>query len=90
MITEFILYSGWLVKNFQTLDHVTSKTNLIGPICNICHSELGLADQKLNEMSNATVVSVHRNAWKQFNQLQKEKYRSLLIKKGISRAKELL
>lgn len=90
MVTEFILYSGWLVKNFGHLDAVGNKTNSLGLICNICHSEVGRADQKLNEMQRATAVSIHRNAWKNFNQQQKETYKLFLIKQGISRAEEVL
>lgn len=83
MITEFILYTGY-VQSQQDLNTVYAPGDFY-KICNICHSELGRADDKLEEMLDpATLtVSVHRRAWAQFTHNQQTAYLNLLKLKGI-------
>jgi hypothetical protein len=91
MLTEFILYTGYVYYRDRTLDLIYS-THTSFDVCNICHSELGIVDEKLNSMINPRIltVSVHRNAWKQLTDQQKIKYCNFLIDKHITGAKELL
>jgi hypothetical protein len=90
MLTEFILYSGW-VEMVSGLDkYYSPKSNF--KYHNICHSEVGIADIKLKTMNsvNSLVVGVHRNAWKQFSDEQKNCYREILLSRGLTRAKDLV
>ena len=93
MVTEFILYSGYVEYRDGTLDRLYSKEFKKGyDCCNICHSEVNEFDLKYQGMlsDNNLTVSIHRNAWAQLALMQKELYQKLLISKGITGAKELL
>jgi hypothetical protein len=91
MLTEFILYTGYVYYRDRTLDLMYSNHRSFG-LCNICHSDLAMVDEKLMSMydHNILTVSIHRNAWKQLTEQQKTKYRDFLIHKRITGAKELL
>jgi hypothetical protein len=90
MLTEFILYTGYVYYRDHTLDQVYS-TDKSFEVCNICHSEVGIADIKLSSMHSPKIltVSVHRNAWKQLTTEQQTKYCDFLQQKGITSAKDL-
>ena len=93
MVTEFILYSGYLQYVDGSLDKQYSKpTSTSYSVCNICHSEVQSFDRKFLEMlmPDTLTVGIHRNAWSQLNPEQKKKYQDLLISKEITRAKELV
>lgn len=93
MVTEFILYSGYVEYRDGTLDRLYSKEfKKRYDCCNICHSEVNEFDRKYQGMlsDNNLTVSIHRDAWAQLTLMQKELYQNLLISKGISNAKELL
>lgn len=83
MLTEFILYSGWIQYKFGNLDKIynTTKSTIIP--CNLCHSEVAAFDRKFNTMAQATTVSVHRRAWTQLTPDQQAQYRNFLISRGI-------
>jgi hypothetical protein len=87
MLTEFILYSGWIYYNHGSLDHVydVSRTQ-ISP-CNLCHSEIHAVDQKFAKMRLADTVSIHRNAWTQLTRTQQAQYTHLLRDRGIQSLK---
>jgi hypothetical protein len=93
MITEFILYSGYVQYQYESLDYLyTARSNNSYTLCNVCHSEFQQFDLKfvnMQEPSNLT-VSIHRNAWLQLNQIQRNKYQEFLLSKGITRAKDLV
>lgn len=92
MITEFILYSGYLQYRDGSLDKIYDNTdNGRYYPCNVCHSEVGLFDLKFADMqtSNTLTVSVHRNAWSKLLDTQKNAYRNLLINSGITGAWDL-
>jgi hypothetical protein len=93
MITEFILYSGYVQYQYGSLDYLyTAKSNNSYTLCNVCHSEFQQFDLKfvnMQEPSNLT-VSIHRNAWSQLNQTQRTQYQEFLLSKGITRAKDLV
>jgi hypothetical protein len=85
MVTEFILYSGFVKYLHGSLDKLYSLTNAIFP-CNVCHSEVGRFDQKLKYMTspNITTVSVHRRGWDQLSQAQQDAYTNFLNSRGIA------
>jgi Family of unknown function (DUF6492) len=90
LLTEFILYSGYVKYLYQNFDALYSPTCNLHPN-NICHSEVGIFDQKLNQASHSDVdtVSVHRNAWSQLTTQQQHTYREFLIGRGITSAENL-
>jgi hypothetical protein len=92
MITEFILYSGYLQYRDGTLDKMYTNTfDRPYQLCNICHNETEIFDQKFEDMldeSNLT-VSIHRGAWKHLSDSQRTRYKNLLIDRGISGAVDL-
>ena len=81
-VTEFMLYSGYLQsKNLiDTLYNTEIATITPG---NVCHSEVAVWDRKYQEMSQATTVSVHRNAWRQLSAEQQQQYTDFLASRGI-------
>jgi hypothetical protein len=88
MLTEFILYSGWIEYTSGLDSYYTDQWCFT--VCNLCHSETGIADIKLGAMSdpNILTVSIHRNAWTQLNSSQQQTYRDFLRSRGIN--KEIL
>lgn len=84
MVTEFILYSGFVIYRFGSFDSLYNiKENAIIP-CNVCHSEVSIFDRKLKEMTTAGTVSIHRRAWDQLTTTQQKQYTDFLNSKGIS------
>jgi hypothetical protein len=83
MLTEFILYSGWMQYQYGGFDTIynISKSD-ISP-CNLCHSEVASFDRKFIQMQSADTVSVHRNAWTQLNPTQQIQYTEFLTSRGI-------
>lgn len=88
MLTEFMLYSGWLHYCCGLESYYNNRNKFL--IINLCHNEVAMADTKLANMRKPQVltVSVHRRAWDQFNDQQKQNYRDLLASKGITSAQE--
>jgi hypothetical protein len=86
MLTEFLLYSGYVVKMGGSLDNMYSKHNNLGGIVNVCHSEVRAWDRKFKEMQqpDTLTVSVHRNAWTQLTNQQQQQYLSFLSNQGIT------
>jgi len=93
MVTEFILYSGYLQYRRGSLDamYVNGAKNSYCP-CNVCHNEIEIFDQKYLQMQypNILTVSIHRNAWTKLSHTQKQKYQDLLLSKKITQAKYLI
>lgn len=86
MLTEFVLYSGYVQYRHGSLTSLyTTDQPSIRP-ANMCHSEVASADRILDHMQQATTVSIHRNAWPQLTVSQQQQYRDLLIDKGITQA----
>ena len=90
LLTEFILYSGYINATDRYSQCYNFTDNAVRPV-NICHSEMGIFDIKLQEMSDndPISVSVHRRAWAQATADQQQKYRDFLISRGISSAAEI-
>lgn len=89
-LTEFMLYSGYLQYRFGGFETFYNPENRIFP-CNVCHSEVERFDQKLQEMQRpeTTTVSIHRNAWPQLTDKQKQQYKNFLIDRDITEAWKL-
>jgi hypothetical protein len=83
MLTEFILYSGWVQHQYGTFEklYTISKTN-IHPV-NLCHSEVASFDRKFAQMQSADTVSIHRGAWSQLTPAQQAQYTDFLSSRGI-------
>jgi len=84
MLTEFILYSGYVWYRDQSFDRRYHPQSNIHP-CNICHSETGIFDSKFNTMCQpeTLTVSIHRNAWSKLSKEQQQQYYRLLAERGI-------
>ena len=84
MLTEFILYSGYVWYRDQTFNKRYHSQSNIYP-CNLCHSETGIFDSKFNTMNqpDTLTVSIHRNAWSKLTNEQQQQYHTLLAKRGI-------
>jgi hypothetical protein len=89
-ITEFMLYAGYLEYRFKGFETFYSPENILFPV-NVCHSEVDKFNHKFNLMknSNPITVSIHRNAWKQLTDDQKQAYQHFLIDRQIICAWEL-
>ena len=89
-ITEFMLYAGYLQYRFKGFDMFYNPENALFPV-NVCHSEVDQFERKLEQMkqSDTHTVSIHRNAWKQLTDDQKQQYQNFLIDRGIFCAWEL-
>jgi hypothetical protein len=84
MVTEFILYSGYVLfahGSFDLMYHIGEP--VIVP-CNLCHSEVAEFDRKFAFMPRATTVSIHRQAWQQLSDQQRDQYRDFLAQRGIA------
>lgn len=84
MLTEFMLYSGYVHYKFGGLDKFINSDNRLGGIVNVCHSEVARFDAKFAEMKQpeTLTVSVHRNAWNQLTPEQRNQYQNFLIDTG--------
>jgi hypothetical protein len=92
LLTEFILYSGYIQYLFGSLDTVSTVDSAMAySVCNICHSEVGMFDTKfdLADKDNILTVSVHRRAWNQLRPEQQQRYRDFLASKNINTGAEL-
>lgn len=88
MLTEFVIYSMWISKHGSDL--YTSVGSEWLRVCNICHTQTERFDQILDTLAPSSVtVSVHRNAWRNLDQRQRQRFRDLLINKGIASASTL-
>jgi hypothetical protein len=83
MLTEFLLYSGWIQYKFGSLDSIYNISKLDIHPCNLCHSEVDLFERKFDQMSTATTVSIHRRAWEQLTNQQQTQYQEFLSSRGI-------
>lgn len=92
MLTEFILYSGYIQYRYGSLDAVSTVNSTTAyDVCNICHSEFKIFDTKFNsaELPNTLTVSIHRRAWSQLNTYQQQRYQDFLMSKNISTGADL-
>lgn len=90
MLTEFILYSGYILYRYGSFSGLYADNNSL-TVCNVCHSETGIFDQKFKQMqqNGVSAVSVHRHAWSVLSDIQQKQYRDFLINRGITQAEHL-
>jgi hypothetical protein len=88
MLTEFILYSGFVQFLCGELTVLYSNENKLGAQINVSHDEVDQWNKKFFYMSrpNTFAVSVHRTAWKNMLPEQQQQYRDLLLQRGIEAA----
>ncbi len=86
-LTEFVLYSSYIDKILDGLEKYYVPGFTLQNV-NVCHSEIGCIDSKLDSMLDPLVyaVSIHRHAWKNFSQQQKDRFRRFLMSKDITKA----
>jgi len=91
MLTEFILYSGFVKFLCGELTVLHGTDNRMGTPCNVSHDEVGAWDHKFEQMSHqdTVTVSIHRGAWANLDSQQQQQYRDLLINHGIEAAADL-
>jgi hypothetical protein len=84
MLTEFILYSGYVWYRDQSFNKRYHTQSRIMP-CNLCHSETGIFDSKFCTMRQpqTLTISIHRNAWSKLSKEQQQQYHTLLAERGI-------
>lgn len=87
MLTEFILYSGF-IQHRNCTDVLYSDTNALS-VCNLCHSEVAMFDHKFKQMSQSLTASIHRKAWDQLTPEQRQQYQHFLIDRGVIAAWKL-
>ena len=85
MVTEFILYSGYLQYRDTTLDVTYTRSTETYKVCNVCHTETEIFNLKFIEMMHpdTLTVSVHRKAWTALSDIQRKAYKDYLILHGI-------
>jgi hypothetical protein len=91
MVTEFILYSGFVKFLCGNLEVMYDRQNKLGSIVNVSHDETVHWLTKINQMNNRNTltVSVHRGAWPRLTAQQRQEYRDLLLHRGIEAARDL-
>jgi len=82
MITEFILYTGFL-QSQEILDKLYNINTQFINCNNLCHSEVSQFETKFRNMPNSHTVSIHRGAWSQLSRDQQQRYRDFLHSRGI-------
>lgn len=83
MVTEFILYSGYVLYKFGSFDAIYNTESIAVKPCNLCHSEVASFGRKFAEMQHSTTVSIHRRAWQQLTAEQQNAYTQFLADRGI-------
>ena len=78
LLTEFLLYSGWIERT-QGIDNVVSENKI--SVCNLCHSEVAMADKKLEQMQQSHTVSIHRHAWIELTDQQRKIFSDLITER---------
>lgn len=91
MVTEFILYAGFVKFLCGDLSVLYSEQNKLGHVVNVSHDETEQWLSKINQMTNknAITVSVHRGAWTKLTPQQRQEYRDLLLQRGIAAGADL-
>jgi hypothetical protein len=92
MLTEFILYTAYIKYQYQDLSNMYKNTTQIKLCNNICHSEWQNFDNIIDQAKKQRplTVGVHRHAWSQLTQPQKQNYIDYLCEHGITKSKKLL
>ena len=91
LVTEFMLYSGYVVKKFHSLDTLYAAQNPEFCVENVCHSQVNSFDSILDRVESTAplTVSVHRGAWAQLTDQQQQRYRDYLRGHSLGKAMSL-
>jgi len=91
MVTEYLLYVGFNLLLHGSMDKFYSLTNPY-TVCNLCRNQTHQIDEKLKLMHDPDnlTVSVHRYAWAQMSQDQRNHYKNLLLTHGLATAQDLV
>ena len=91
MVTEFILYSGFVKFLCGNLEVMYDRQSKLGGIINVSHDETVQWLTKINQMNKpqTLTVSVHRRAWSQLDSEQQQQFQYFLIEHGITQAWQL-
>lgn len=91
LLTEFLLYSGYVKYICGELSVLYDPTNRLGQPCNVSHDEVAQWNNKFQQMhlDNVITVSVHRGAWALMTDQQRREYKNFLIERGIEAAADL-
>lgn len=84
MLTEFVLFSGYLYAQPGGLESMYNTECHLMTLCNLCHSQVNDFDQVFRRMFETTAISIHRRAWPQLTQDQKNYITSFLHSRGIN------
>lgn len=92
MLTEFILYTGFVQYKHKDLNKIYLKQFQKKLCNNICHSEVNIFDDKLQSARDdrPLTIGVHRRAWAQLTQQQQQAYVDYLVSLGLSWALDLI
>lgn len=92
MLTEFILYTGFVQYKHKDLNKIYLN-QFERKLCNnICHSEVSIFDKKLQMAQDnpPLTIGLHRHAWIQLTQQQQQAYVDYLVSLGLSWAQDLI
>lgn len=91
IVTEFMLYSGYVIKKFRRLDALYVARNPEFAMEHVCHSQVNSFDLILDRAESTTplTVSVHRGAWAQLTDQQQQRYRNYLQSRSLGKAMSL-
>ena len=92
MLTEFILYTGFVQYKHKDLNKIYLN-QFERKLCNnICHSEVSIFDKKLQMAQDnpPLTIGLHRHAWTQLTQQQQQAYVDYLVSLGLSWAQDLI
>lgn len=86
MLTEFLLYSGYVIHKHGSFDVLYNVEECGLPPCNLCHSEVQAFDRKFQEMTRpeTATVSIHRRAWSQLSEYQRDQFKNFLESRGLT------
>ena len=91
MLTEFVLYATWIKHQFgdQQLLYADPDVTWL-KTSNICHSLVDQFDQVISQVDKDTLtLSVHRQAWTQLSSSQQQRFKQLLVSRGITLGSQL-
>ena len=92
MLTEFILYTGFVQYKHKDLNKIYLNQFQRKLCNNICHSEVRIFDKKLQMARDdrPLTIGVHRRAWSQLTQRQQQAYVDYLVSLELSWAQDLI
>ena len=92
MLTEFILYTGFVQYKHKDLNKIYLDQFQRKLCNNICHSEVSMFDKKLQmaQDDRPLTIGLHRHAWTQLTPQQQQAYVDYLDSLGLNWAQDLI